>query len=202
MQEEWFANLLLFSYGVLTKTSMIIVFTIGEKKHNQPNMIDTRTAPQFLADDIYLPGWMLVQSVDYSKDSGVFTFSPREPEVARGSIVSYVTPRGLHVLISQAAYCLMENQAEEGRLNIPTQDLRKLLLGSRVKITELYERFRREIEMLGSIEGKVTLTTLRLGRIPIARFDFDFGERAIVGNLTTAIAHNPITPINADVVRI
>lgn len=162
-------------------------------------MQDTRTTQQFLAQEVYLPGWMLIEDIDYSKDSGTFTFNPREPEVAKKSVIHYLTPRSFHVLISQATYCLIEEQAEE--LGFAISELRKNYLESRIKIIELYERLRRELSPSKPLQAKFDLMRFRLGKLPLAKFNFDFGNRAVEGNLIAVIAPKPTPQTNSDIMR-
>ena len=161
-----------------------------------------RTTREFLAEEFYLPNWMLVDSEDYSRNMGEFDFTPREPDVARQGLIDYVTPRGLHICISQASYCLLEAQLREGKLDLDVGTLRRYFLGSRFKITELNERFRREVPLTERLQGVLTLVRYRLGRMPIAKFDFDFGNRAIRGEMIAVIAPFPVQQTNADLLRI
>jgi len=160
------------------------------------------TTKEFLAEKVYLPGFMLVRNEDYEGNKGRFSFAVREPEVARGSIVHYVTPRGLHICISQAGYCFMEEQARSGKLDLSIPELREYLLGGVVKIIELNQRFRREVLLDEMLQGTFILTKYRPGRLHITKFGFDFGNRAIIGDLTAVIAPFPVSQTNSDLLRI
>lgn len=157
---------------------------------------------EFLADEVYLPGYMLIGKADFDRQGATFDFNVREPPVARGSIVDYLTPRGLHICISQAGYALAENMVREGIIeNIDIHALREVLLEGRVKITELYQKFRREVELSKPVQGRFNVSRFRPGKMPILKLDFDFGNRAIAGNLTSVIAPSPQPQTNKDLVR-
>ena len=160
------------------------------------------TAFEFLKNEVYLPGYMTLISADYDLKGGKFEFNIREPKVTRGSFVNYFTPRGLHICVSQAGYALVENMINEGvfeELNI--QALRQIFLQGRVKIIDLYQKFRKEIELSKLIEGRFNITRLRLGKMPVLQLDFDFGNRAVSGNLTSLIVQKPMLQINQDLLR-
>lgn len=156
----------------------------------------------FLANKVYLPGYMTLRKEDYNGNSGFFSFDVKEPLVARGNIVHYVTPRGLHICISQAGYALTENMAKDGRLGEQdVKTLRETLLQGRVKIIELNERFRKEIRLGGEIQGKFEILRYRMGKLPMIEFSFDFDNRAISGSLISVIAPAPVTSLNSNVTR-
>ena len=161
-----------------------------------------RTSREFLAEEFYLPGWMLVDSEDYRGNQGDFHFLPREPEVVRKGLIYYVTPRSLHICLSQASYCLLEEQAREGRVDFDIQTLRQYFLGGRIKITELNQKFRREVPLSKRMQGVLTLVRYRIGRMPMAKFDFDFDNRAVRGEMIAVIAPFPVQQTNVDVIRI
>ena len=161
-----------------------------------------RTSREFLAEEVYLPGFMLLTAENYEGNKGFFDFLPREPEVVRGNIVHYVTPRGLHICISQASYCFLEEQAREGTVDFDISTLRQYLLQGRVKITKLNQRFRREVPLFERLQGVFTLGRYRIGRMPMAKFDFDFGDRAIRGEMIAVIAPFPVQQTNVGMIRI
>ena len=72
-----------------------------------------QSTTEFLANEVYLPGYMALANQDYDKKGATFDFNVREPPVARGDIVHYLTPRGLHICISQAGYALTEQMVNE-----------------------------------------------------------------------------------------
>ena len=156
---------------------------------------------EFLKKQVYLPRYMVLDSAAYNANGAEFKFNLREPKVTRG-IVNYFTPRGIHICISQAAYALAEylvSRGELGSLDIP--NLRTIALEGRLKITELFQKFRKEIELPESILGRIGLTRLRLGKTPVFKFDFEFGERAVVGNLVSIIAPKPMPQLNQDILK-
>jgi len=157
---------------------------------------------EFLSEEVYLPGYMLLRKEDYDKKGATFDFSVKEPPVARGNIVHYLTPRGLHICVSQGGYALVENMAREGLLegfDIP--NLRNTFLEGRVKITELYQKFRKEVELSNLIQGRFDVQKLRLGKIPILKLDFRFANGAVEGDLVSVIAPRPMSQMNQDVMR-
>ncbi len=164
--------------------------------------MDRSKTSKFLADEVYLPGYMVLRKEDYDKRGGTFDFKVKEPPVARGNIVDYLTPRGLHICVSQAGYALVENMVRNGLLDgydIPT--LRETLLEGRVKITELYQKFRKEIGLSEPIQGRFDIHKLRQGKMPILKLDFSFANRAISGNLISVVAPKPMPQLNHDLIR-
>jgi len=160
------------------------------------------TTFDFLTNKVYLPGYMLIRSADFDKRGATFDFQVREPPVARGDIVHYLTPRGLHICVSQAGYALVENMVETGLFEeIEISALRSLLLGGRVKITELYERFRKEVRLTEKVQGRFDVRKFRFGRMPVLQLDFSFSNSAITGNMLSVVAPMPVRPMNAEVVR-
>lgn len=156
---------------------------------------------EFLKQQVYLPGYMTLASAAYDAKGAEFKFNLREPKVTRG-IVNYFTPRGIHICISQAAYALAEHLVSRGELgNLDIPNLRGILLEGRLKITELFQKFRKEIELPESIPGRIDLTRLRLGKTPVFKFDFEFGARAVTGNLVSIIAPKPMPQLNQNILR-
>jgi hypothetical protein len=157
---------------------------------------------EFLKQKVYLPGYMALDSAAYDINGAEFKFNVKEPKITRGSFANYFTPRGLHICISQAGYALTEylaSKKELGDLDIP--NLRTILLEGRVKITELYQKFRKEVGLLEPIPGRIDITRLRLGKTPVLKFDFEFGARAVTGNLVSIIAPKPMPQLNQDLLR-
>ncbi len=168
-------------------------------ENNQTTMLNTF---KFLEQEVYLPGYMALASADYSGQGGEFIFNVREPKVVRGDFVNYFTPRGLHICVSQAGYALVENMATLGLLgDIDVKGLREIFLEGRVKITELFQRFRREVGLSEPIQGRFDITRLRLGKMPVLKLDFDFAGRAVTGNLVSMITPKPMLQINQDLLR-
>jgi len=157
---------------------------------------------EFLSEQVYLPGYMAVREVDISRAGGKFLFDVKEPKVTRGNIVNYFTPRGLHICVSQAGYVLAENLAEEGLLgDLEINSLRAIFLQGRVKITELYQKFRKEIELTPSLSGTFNITQMRLGKTPVMKMNFEFGNKKAEGFLTSIIALSPTNQLNQDILR-
>ena len=188
-----------------------------------------KTTTEFLADDVYLPGYMAISNQDYDKKGATFDFNVKEPPVARGDIVNYLTPRGLHICISQGSYALAENMireklfdeldiegfrgaALEGRIRIAELNqrfkkeveilyLRDALLKGRIKITELYQRFGKEVRLSKPVQGRFDIKKFRPGKLPILKLDFSFANDAITGNLVSIIAPNTTRQTNRDIMR-
>ncbi len=155
---------------------------------------------QFL-ERLYLPGYMGLQSEDYDKRSGVFDFTPMEPPVTILS-TKYLTPRGAHIFISQAGLCLVEHVLIDEEFDMSIDEYRELTMDGRIKIIELNQKFRREIELDKVLQGRVDLTRIRWGRTPMIKMDFDLANNAITGNLTGVLAPKPMTQMNADILRV
>jgi hypothetical protein len=157
---------------------------------------------EFLAEKVYLPGYMLLRKEDYDRKGATFEFEVKEPPVARSSIVNYLTPRGLHICLSQGSYALVENMAREGMLeDYDVSSLRENLLSGRGRITELYQKFRKEVGLSKPIQGRFDIYKLRLGKMPILKLDFSFANNAISGNLVSVIAPKPVPQTNQDLIR-
>ena len=157
---------------------------------------------EFLSEDVYLPGWMLLVSEYYDRNGGTFSFNAREPPVAREQVVNYITPRGLHIYISQAGFALGEYLVKERQLEgLDVESFRELMLQGRMRIIELNQRFRRELELGKLIQGRFDITKLRLGKMPVLKLNFDFEKRAIYGDLTTVIAPFPVPQLNQYLIR-
>ena len=157
---------------------------------------------EFLSEQIYLPGYMAVREADLCSKRGDFLFDVKEPRVTRGDIVNYFTPRGLHICVSQAGYTLMEHLAGKELLgDLDVNTLRKILLQGRGKITELYQKFRKEVELTRPLSGTFDITQMRLGKTPVMKMDFEFGSRKVEGYLTLIIAPSPTPQLNQDILR-
>ena len=166
-------------------------------------MPEQKTTFDFLTDEVYLPGYMLLRRADYDKKGGTFDFQVKEPPVARGNIVHYLTPRGLHICVSQAGYALVENMAREGLFEgVDISQLRSTLLEGRVKITELYEKFRKEVGLSNVVQGRFEVRRLRLGKMPVLQLDFSFANNAVTGNMLSVVAPRPVPQTNNDIIRI
>jgi hypothetical protein len=158
-----------------------------------------KSTQDFLSEDVYLPGWMTLQDIYHQRRGLDFTFSPREPEVTRLKL-DYVTPRGLHITLSQAGLCLFERVAEEEGL-IQGTDLRSLAIEGRLKVVQLDQKFRREIPLEGPLRGRMNVEKLRMGRVPFIGLTFDFEENAIKGYIGAVIAPEPVPQTNYDILR-
>jgi len=149
---------------------------------------------------LYLPGYMGLRTEDYNKRRGVFEFTPTEPPVTILS-TKYMTPRGAHIFISQAGLCLVEYILDNEGFDMSVQEYRELTMDGRMKIVELNQRFRREIALDKSLQGKVDLTKIRWGKLPMIIMDFDLANSAITGNLIGVLAPKPMPQMNADILR-
>ncbi|MDP3917347.1 MAG: hypothetical protein Q8Q42_03600 [Nanoarchaeota archaeon] len=155
---------------------------------------------QFL-ESIYLPGYMTVLNADYSGNVGLFKFKPAEPPV---TILSdrYLTPRGTHISLSQGGICFVEQMIHEDKLDdLTIEELRGTTREGRLKLVEFNQRFRREVGLSDSLQGKMILTKHRSGKIPVVRFDFDLGNRSVIGDFTAVIAPHPVPQTNTDILR-
>jgi hypothetical protein len=171
---------------------------VGEKMAKENNL----TTFEFLANKVYLPGYMALRGEDYDSKGAIFNFDIKEPPVARGSIVHYFTPRGLHICVSQAGYALVEHLVSERLVDdLELSSLRQTLLEGRVKITELYQKFRKEIELGKPIQGRFDISRFRQGKLPILKLDFAFENGAVSGNLMSLIAPRPMPQMNQDLMR-
>jgi len=156
---------------------------------------------EFLEQQVYLPGYMTLDSAAYDANGAEFKFNLREPPVTRG-IVNYFTPRGLHICISQAGYALVEHLANKGVLgDLDVKNLREIAFEGRLKITDLFQKFRKEVRLSEPISGRIDITRLRLGKMPVLKLDFEFGKRAITGNLVSIIAPKSMSQLNQDILR-
>lgn len=154
---------------------------------------------EFLREKVYLPEFMTLTSIDYDKKEWVFNFNPNEPVVARRHIQPhYVTPRGIDLCIVQAGYSIAENLVNEnllGDLNLET--LRQTLLEGRIRIIDIYEKFRKELNLREPIQGRFNISRLRLGKNPILKLDFGFANNTIRGFFTSIITENPNPQLNS-----
>jgi len=156
---------------------------------------------EFLEQQVYLPGYMTLASAAYDANGAEFKFNLKEPQVTRG-IVNYFTPRGLHICVSQGGYALVEHLASKGKLgDLDILNLRTIALEGRCKITELFQKFRKELELSEPIPGRIDITRLRLGKTPVLKFDFEFKNRAVTGNLVSIIAPKSMSQLNQDILR-
>jgi len=156
---------------------------------------------EFLEHQIFLPGYMTLASAIYDNNGAKFKFNLKEPKVTRG-IVNYFTPRGLHICVSQGAYALVEYLASKGEFgNLDILNLREIALEGRLKITELFQKFRREVGLSEPIPGRIDITRLRLGKTPVLKVNFEFGAKAVTGNLVSIIAPKPMPQLNQNILR-
>ena len=156
---------------------------------------------EWLKNKFYLPGYMTLDKADQINKIGYFSFNLVEPPVARIDL-HYLTPRGNHICISQASYWLIEQFIELGKIDIlDVEGLRNLTLVGRLKMVELNQKLRKEIKLDEIIQGKLTLTNFRPGKMPLVKMDFDLGERGVIGNLTAVLAPKPVHQINSDIMR-
>ncbi len=162
---------------------------------------EIRTALDFLGE-MYLPGYLTVcgQGDYVGRDKAFFVFNPVEPQVTLLSD-KYVTPRGTHIMVSQASYCFFEYIVGQEMLNIEVDGLRNLGFDGRLKLVEFNQKFRKEIPISRGLQGRFDLKRLRVGTMPVVKMDFDFGGRAITGSLTAVIVSHPVPQTNVDIMR-
>lgn len=153
---------------------------------------------QFL-ERLYYPGYMGLLTEDYDKRSAVFGFRPTEPPVFRAA--DYLTPRGAHIFISQGGICLVENALTEQGYDMSVEEYRRLTAEGRLKIIELNQKFRREIGLGRDLQGRIDLTKIRWGRIPMIKMEFDIANSSITGNLVGVLAPKPVSQTNSDIWR-
>ncbi len=155
---------------------------------------------EFMKTRMYLPGYMSVKTLDYRGDHLDFSFVPVEPQV---TILSsqYLTPRGMHICISQAVYAFAEELAERGRLGLDVKELRDVYLKGRLKLVEMLHRMRRELETTSTLPGRLNLTKFRQGSMPVIKMDFDIGDNALCGYLVGVIAPRKVSQTNKDILR-
>lgn len=158
------------------------------------------TILEFLENKIYLPGYVGILTQDYDKRGGVFDFKPLEPPITIFS-GEYFTPRGAHIFLSQAGFCLLDKIIEEGNFDMGVEEYRDLLMRGRMKIIELNQKYRRELQLDKNLQGKLDLTRIRWGKTPVAKIDFDIGNKAITGNLTCILAPKSMPQTNIDILR-
>jgi len=151
-------------------------------------------------EQVYLPRYMGLLTEDYAGQSGVFDFKPTEPPVARIPI-EYLTPRGVHIWLSQTGLCVIEHVLETGGFDMPIDEYRDLTMQGRLKIVALNQRFRKEVSAKNNLQGKMDLTRIRWGNMPMVKMEFDIANRAITGDLTGVLAPHPVPQTNTDIIR-
>lgn len=157
------------------------------------------TAFDFL-ERVYLPGFMSLTSMEGDSNKAYFNFYPIEPQVTIFS-ERYLTPRGNHIILSQAVYCYCEELIERLGLDPNLETFREKWLKGMLKLTWLGQRFRRELGLDKKLQGRLTLTRLRTGRSPMVKMKFNLGEGAVSGDLTGVITSEPVPQMNADILR-
>ncbi|MDA3836331.1 MAG: hypothetical protein PF542_01800 [Nanoarchaeota archaeon] len=160
-----------------------------------------KDALNFLKEDVYLPGYTTIENFKYDKNRGLFEFNPVEFLVSPIEKIDYLTPRGLHLCLSQASYALGEEILNK-ELGGDVSEVRKSLLEGRVKIIELNQKLRKEIKTGEPLFGEVTLRASRRGKTPIYSWEFDFGDKSIYGNMVTIIAQDQMIQTNASLSRL
>jgi len=139
---------------------------------------------------LYFPGFMGISTEDYDSREGIFNFRAIEPKVCR--VVDYLTPRGVHIFLSQAGYCLMEYILDKEGFDISIGQYRKLARDGRIKIVELNQKYRREIPVGENLQGKMDLKKIRWGKLPMIKIDFDIDNGGVYGNLVGVLARKPV----------
>tara|TARA_Y100000310_G_scaffold213611_1_gene214562 strand:+ start:5584 stop:6069 length:486 start_codon:yes stop_codon:yes gene_type:complete len=154
---------------------------------------------QFL-ESVYLPGYMGLRTEDYNGRTGIFDFKPTEPPVVAITL-NYLTPMGAHIFLSQAGLCLIENTIKTEGFDMGIEDYRQLTKEGRMKIVELNQKYRREVETNKNLQGRMNLTKMRWGKMPMIKIDFDLANHAITGNMVGVLAPKPMPQMNADIIR-
>lgn len=157
------------------------------------------TTFQFI-ESLYFPGFMSLLSAEQDGREARFSFMPKEPQVSPVS-AHYFTPRGAHITISQAGLYLIENVlAAEGLFNISPEQYRELTRKGHMKITELNQKFRREIGVNEPVEARFSLDyARRFNRMPLVKVSFNLADRAFRGDFTAVIEQNPVPQTNEDI---
>lgn len=153
---------------------------------------------EFLKSEIYLPEYVVLREADFDKKGGTFAFIAKEPLIARStSQPNYLTLKGLPLCLSQAAYAIGENLVKEGLLgDLEIMNLRKILSEGRIRIPEVYERFRRQVKLGKPIQGRFDIAHLRLGKKTLLKLNYDFENNSIEGNFISIITNTPNPPMN------
>jgi len=182
---------------------MELVKEFNRKPYNPfvNNKIKMKSALEFLEKEVYLQGYMTIEKFEFFNHTGFFQFKPIEFLVSHLESIDYLTPRGLHLCLSQSTYVLGEELSKKNSEQNQII-LRNALLEGRVKIIELNQRFRKEIKTKQILEGELNLTNSREGRIPLYTWNFNFGNKSIYGNMITVIAPKPTPQTNKDLTRI
>jgi len=157
------------------------------------------TTQEFLDKKIYLPGYMILGSAAYQGNKADFDFNLAEPKLT--VMPYYLTPRGVDLCVVQASYAIIENLTEQGRFDFDLSKLREIALDGRIRLVELNQKLRRELRLGETVQGRLNLTKFRYGRMPIAKFDFDIGNKAVHGNLVAVIATERVAQRNQDMLR-
>ena len=160
------------------------------------------SAVDFLQQEVYVPGFMTIKNFSYSNNMGYFEFNPVEFKVSPLGSIDYLTPRGLHLCISQSTYSLMEELIENLDFGFEKSYLREVVTQGRIKIKKLFQDFRREVKSNQLLEGKVELVDFRTGRMPLLVFDFNFGNKSILGWTKNVIAPNSLPQTNINLTRL
>lgn len=112
-----------------------------------------------------------------------------------------MTPRGAHVFISQTGLCLLEYVLDNESIDMQVEDYRTFTREGRMKIVELNQKYRREIVLGNDIQGRMDLTRLRWGKLPMIKMDFDIANRAITGELIGVLAPKRMPQMNSDILK-
>ena len=150
--------------------------------------------------ELYLPGFMGLQTEDYRKREATFDFLPIEPQVTAIQL-GYVTPRGTHIFVSQAGLCLVEQTIITEGFDMSPEEFRKLTMGGMMKITELNGKYRKELRNDEILQGRMKITRIRWGSTPVVRMDYGIGNGAARGNMEAILASEPVPQMNADILR-
>ena len=79
------------------------------------------------------------------------------------------------------------------------EEYRNLTAEGRLKIIELNQKYRREVGLDRNLQGKLDLTKIRWGKMPMIKMNFDLANRAITGNLVGILASKSVPQTNADI---
>ena len=144
---------------------------------------------------MYLPNYITILSADYDRKSVLFKIKPMDFSVSNHP-VDYLTPRGTHLIISQGAYCFIEHLVKEGKIDLTLPELRELYFDLRLQITRFSVDMRRGISLDRILQGKLTLTKLRNGKLPFIMMDFDLGNKSFSGDIKGVITPTSMPPTN------
>ena len=150
---------------------------------------------------LYLPGYIVLQNGgDFEENEGFFKVNPVEPPVTIYSD-RYLTPRGTHIIASQAGIVLLDYFIRRGSIGLDSSEFLDFAESGRLKIVEFNQRFRREIGLDLELDARFTLEKYRPGRIPLVCINFNLGNRDIVGDIVGVLSPYPVRQTNTDILK-